>query len=365
MSQNNAASGSGTTVFIVVTVSEPVICCDSAVRGTVTIYEGIKNDSSTWVEQKNKIVTIELEGSTGGLVSGEGHAFLDFIPQGPEDCGKFIYFLGHGPPNYSAAVRSVGVGIIKLAASSKLWWFSGATPKNYPTEITLSRSPSDFLTSKWKIIAGANLVELVSPVSGATGTSMTTGVPFIKIRSKAASIQKDDVTIEHETADKKCTFKLTVFSPKCTLTLKSETETKYLFPSNPVAIGYWRSFTFFVKDQFDSDLDAELEGNEQYSDWHSVTAGEDWPPGEETGFMIKTEGGKVFVFSDVQQVENDVGHGKALNPLPVARNANEAHVEVDNYIITWRAGTKKIGEGVEMLRLRVHRYRGTVDMGNP
>ncbi len=78
-----------------------------------------------------------------------------------------------------------------MTASADLWWFGGATPSNYATDILLTVTPNNYKSYEWTITQGSDKAQF--PGYGSVAYSPD---PYMDLESLAGSAALNDVRIE-------------------------------------------------------------------------------------------------------------------------------------------------------------------------
>jgi hypothetical protein len=133
----------------------------------------------------------------------------------------------------------------RISGPSTVWWFNGATPTGYATQITLSTS-CDATHWQWTVTSGASFVTLGN--NGSCGITVQGAAP-----SGSPNDVSITVTVNGVTSDP---FNLTVLAP-------TRLVPNGVSHGSSPDFGYLTNIIYVIQDQFGAPLPASIEINEQ------------------------------------------------------------------------------------------------------
>jgi len=236
-----------------------------------------------------------------------------------------VYFTGSGP---------------MISGPHDVWWFNGATPTNYPTQITLH---SDAGTgTSWSVTSGAGLVSLL--VGGIPCSTSCVGEDLqVTATQPYFSTAPDDISVTASVGGQ-------TSSP---FTLTSRVPNSMTDPSNLTlcdnGFGYETDITYLVRDTLGDPMTDGLDYNEKWTTGvNPVYGGTNWPQNPETPGSLPGQ----FLIDVI--TGPGVNNQPAPVPTPTCNSGNS--VEVVNWGQEWRIGSQVTGSGVLVQSDTLHKY---------
>jgi hypothetical protein len=234
-----------------------------------------------------------------------------------------VYFTGPGPT---------------ISGPDTVWWFNGATPANYPTEITLHSDAG--LTSSWSITAGADRIALF--INGTPCGNYCFGEDVqVESSGTSFSVSPDDISIAvtDGTGAVSSPFYITVRTPYQLVPTGSSN-------TCDMDYGYDVNLNYKIQDQLFTDLPSSIEVNE---DWTTGVIydypGTDWERGPVRAGM--TDPGSEF---------HDEIQGERVGRIPDAYCQGDLGPKVEHWGQIWHVGSLTAGAGVEVQTDTLQKY---------
>ncbi|HXR96638.1 MAG TPA: hypothetical protein VN709_02235 [Terriglobales bacterium] len=225
------------------------------------------------------------------------------------------------------AISALGGGVVAptISGPNTVWWFGGASPTGYSTEITLTATPAG--SCSWVLGTGAGDVNLsnasvCNPSITSSGTAFSHGVGDISI-----TVTENGVS--------SAPFQITSREPH-SLQPTSITD------SSDSTFGYSSFIQYNIMDQLGVQLASSIPVNEAFPTGPiNDYTGTNW----RQGMAGSTASASPASFGDQIQGENI-----ALPPVPVPNyvQGSAPGTPVQHWSQTWQIGSLTIGAGVEV-----------------
>lgn len=215
-----------------------------------------------------------------------------------------------------------------ISGPTTVWWFNGASPANFPTQITLSSDAGS--ATAWAVSQGATKVSLSAP-SGSQTAASSTGSVF----STAPGDINITATSQGVTSDP---YAITSRRPKSLQKLESTTVCDGMF-------GYDTEVPYTVYDSLFEIIEAVIPVSEN---WNAPVvfdyAGSGWSRGLEKGGS-----------TDASGMFHDTITGQLAGHAPLA-TCSGAPVAVMHWGQEWRVGSSATGVGASVWTGTLRKY---------
>jgi hypothetical protein len=222
-----------------------------------------------------------------------------------------------------------------IDASDDLWYFNGATPQYYHTQITLTLEfpPQDGGQITWALLSGGNVVQLSGSGNTATLTSIGASDPT---QGQGVSIEVDDNGAYYASAN------LAVPKPDHLVPIGTTDVADPTF-------GYLSGLKYRIEDQFNNVLPREVEVNEQWTEnfWVNDWVGSNWSRYDFKGSLVDPAG-----FHD--KIGGEVV-GKT--PAPQAPQTPLGNTKVQHWGQAFYVGGIDAGVGVKVQTDTLQKYQ--------